>query len=399
MKLNEIGDFLKSLRKSKGYTQANLAEMLNVSNKSVSKWETGSGLPEMQTLLELAKIYEVTVDEILRGTRNQQKSDVNLKERKEYLIKNRVQSFYTMTLVYSLVTMIGFVLLLIIGSFYENTIILAAFLALFYLTAIVIQIISIKNILFQIKDNSMIENNEFLIYKIWNACFWFFSLVICLICLTFTYQINPDGHVDFNAYLNRLVFVISALFVFIIEAYIIFRLVMNHFKYYKKLSLFKYLVFGILLVSSVSPFIYQSINPLSDPRTVYMSFEKSIQPDGYERLRIIGIVRNDHENEIYESDQYTLVLETGDLEYIDSNGNTEVMSSETYELMNNIYYIKDIEFNDNIAKTAWRTSNDLIELDYYLELFAYSLMLSVVLLSSGFGIYSVIKKNKMSNHK
>lgn len=67
--MNEFGNFLYSLRKGKGMTQQELADMLNVTNKAISKWETGEAFPETAQLVPLATIFGVTVDELLRGRR------------------------------------------------------------------------------------------------------------------------------------------------------------------------------------------------------------------------------------------------------------------------------------------------------------------------------------------
>lgn len=65
----KIGDFLSALRKARGYTQQAVAERLNLSNKTISKWESGGGLPDITVLPALAELYGVTVDEILAGQR------------------------------------------------------------------------------------------------------------------------------------------------------------------------------------------------------------------------------------------------------------------------------------------------------------------------------------------
>ena len=62
-----IGNFICELRKSKGFSQTELGNKLNVTNKAVSRWETGRGLPDSSLLLPLAKELGVTVDEILQG--------------------------------------------------------------------------------------------------------------------------------------------------------------------------------------------------------------------------------------------------------------------------------------------------------------------------------------------
>ncbi len=53
---------LTELRKSRRWTQAELAEKINYSDKSVSKWERGEGIPDLKVLLQLAELYGVTLD-------------------------------------------------------------------------------------------------------------------------------------------------------------------------------------------------------------------------------------------------------------------------------------------------------------------------------------------------
>lgn len=62
-----MGAFMAALRKSKGMTQQDVADILNVSNKTVSKWERDEGCPEIMMLPAIAELFEVTIDELLRG--------------------------------------------------------------------------------------------------------------------------------------------------------------------------------------------------------------------------------------------------------------------------------------------------------------------------------------------
>ena len=62
-----IAKQLTYYRKTAGFTQAELAEKINYSDKSVSKWESGNGVPDVYTLVQLAKLYGVTVDAFLGG--------------------------------------------------------------------------------------------------------------------------------------------------------------------------------------------------------------------------------------------------------------------------------------------------------------------------------------------
>lgn len=67
----KIGMFISEKRKSLGLTQQELAEKLQITNKAVSKWETGDGMPDVQLLSPLANELGVTVDEILNGEEKQ----------------------------------------------------------------------------------------------------------------------------------------------------------------------------------------------------------------------------------------------------------------------------------------------------------------------------------------
>ncbi|MCI9075515.1 MAG: helix-turn-helix domain-containing protein [Dorea sp.] len=65
MNTNIISRYLQFLRKSYGYTQADLAKQLNVSRQAVSKWETGAAVPDLETLLKISKLYDITINDIL----------------------------------------------------------------------------------------------------------------------------------------------------------------------------------------------------------------------------------------------------------------------------------------------------------------------------------------------
>lgn len=75
MNQKEIGSFLKDLRREKGITQEQLAEQLNVSDRTVSRWETGSNLPDISLLVELANFYNLGVNEIIEGRKESEKMD------------------------------------------------------------------------------------------------------------------------------------------------------------------------------------------------------------------------------------------------------------------------------------------------------------------------------------
>ncbi|MBR3340480.1 MAG: helix-turn-helix domain-containing protein [Clostridiales bacterium] len=80
MDQQKIGEFLKTLRKEKKLTQEELADKMNVSRRTVSRWETGSNLPDLSILVELADLYDVDMREIFNGERKDKTVDKDLKE-------------------------------------------------------------------------------------------------------------------------------------------------------------------------------------------------------------------------------------------------------------------------------------------------------------------------------
>ena len=63
----KFGEFILSLRKEKGWTQLELAEKLNVTDKAVSKWERGVGFPDIKMIEPLAEVLDVSILEIMRS--------------------------------------------------------------------------------------------------------------------------------------------------------------------------------------------------------------------------------------------------------------------------------------------------------------------------------------------
>lgn len=80
MDQQKIGAFLKQLRKEKEMTQEQLAEHFTVSARTVSRWETGSNMPDISLLIELAEFYDVDIREILNGERKSENMNQEVKE-------------------------------------------------------------------------------------------------------------------------------------------------------------------------------------------------------------------------------------------------------------------------------------------------------------------------------
>lgn len=80
MNQKKIGSFLKELRKEMGITQEEFAEKLDVSSRTISRWETGANMPDISLLVNIAEIFNVSIPEIINGER---KSEIMEKEAKK----------------------------------------------------------------------------------------------------------------------------------------------------------------------------------------------------------------------------------------------------------------------------------------------------------------------------
>ena len=78
MEKKTIGGFISALRKANGMTQKELANRLNVSDKTVSRWERDDGAPDLSIIPAIAEIFGVTCDELLRGERRYQRAHAPL---------------------------------------------------------------------------------------------------------------------------------------------------------------------------------------------------------------------------------------------------------------------------------------------------------------------------------
>ena len=99
MNQEKIGTFIAKRRKEKELTQAQLASYLGITDRAVSKWERGKGLPDPVYMLELCKLLDISVNELLTGefipkTNYQQKAEDNLLIMAKQEIKQTKKMFF-----------------------------------------------------------------------------------------------------------------------------------------------------------------------------------------------------------------------------------------------------------------------------------------------------------------
>ncbi len=118
-----IGKFIKELRKAKGLTQAELAEKLMVSEKTISKWECGNGFPETSLMLPLCEELGITANELLSGKRLSNEEYSKQAEKNLVLLRAEQErsSKFLLTLEYVLgySSSISLLILIFVASFCE----------------------------------------------------------------------------------------------------------------------------------------------------------------------------------------------------------------------------------------------------------------------------------------
>ena len=121
MDLERIGRFIAECRKEKELTQSQLAEKINITDKAVSKWETGKGLPDVSIMIELCNILGINVNELLSGQRlskenYQEKANENIVSMIKVADKNR-RTKNKMILIIVIIMAIFFIYGLLLGIY------------------------------------------------------------------------------------------------------------------------------------------------------------------------------------------------------------------------------------------------------------------------------------------
>lgn len=120
MDQQKTGEFLKQLRRDKNMTQEQLAEQFGVSTRTVSRWETGSNMPDVQMLIELADFYDVDVREIMDGERKSENMDNEAKDTLKKVAEYAAQE--NKKLKYKMIDMMaGSAILILFGSVLVET--------------------------------------------------------------------------------------------------------------------------------------------------------------------------------------------------------------------------------------------------------------------------------------
>lgn len=129
MEDKSIGKFISILRKSKGMTQKELGEKLFVSDKTISRWERGDCAPEISLLHTIAEVFDVTVDELLRGERNSVAGEetavevampvVPVQKMEKLTLDQKLNDYKNKTFISIFLSIVGLAISILIGLYTE----------------------------------------------------------------------------------------------------------------------------------------------------------------------------------------------------------------------------------------------------------------------------------------
>ena len=118
----KIGRFIAETRKSQNITQKQVAEALSISDKTVSKWERGRGLPEISLMLPLCEVLHISVNELLTGERvseseYRKKAEENMMNLMQENEENKKR--IALSVICGVITMIAVIALLVLSAYVE----------------------------------------------------------------------------------------------------------------------------------------------------------------------------------------------------------------------------------------------------------------------------------------
>lgn len=185
MNQEKIGELLKTLRKKNGKTQEEVARDLYVSQKTISRWESGESLPDISIICDVASYYGITVDELLNGTVNCKDNVIknSYKEKTSLLSQQLFKNLHIYLIVslsiFSICILISTLLLFTISNEYVSL-----FLLLFgMVTSLIIYIVGYKDSINKIND-TMFSDNIYLKQNIRKKLVFFLDIFIPLVTLT-----------------------------------------------------------------------------------------------------------------------------------------------------------------------------------------------------------------------
>ncbi len=162
MEKKTIGSFIAALRKANGMTQKDLAERLNVSDKTVSRWERDDGAPDLAVIPVIAELFGVTCDELLRGERKSPADRADVPEetastakgekQRQRLLKSTLSQYRSRTYVAMGISAVGVLSALICNLAFLQAILGFLIGAIFFAASMVCQAIFVNRAFLSVED-------------------------------------------------------------------------------------------------------------------------------------------------------------------------------------------------------------------------------------------------------
>lgn len=122
MNQKDIGQFIYKCRKEKGLTQAQLAETLNVSDKSISRWENGKTMPDLSLYEPLCNTLDIQISELLYGKKMNEKEKLIQGDRSAMEIFKTKSELLTFGILTELLILVGIIITITLTKIFAKTI-------------------------------------------------------------------------------------------------------------------------------------------------------------------------------------------------------------------------------------------------------------------------------------
>lgn len=162
MEKKTIGGFISALRKANGMTQKELAILLNVSDKTVSRWERDDGAPDLSIIPAIAEIFGVTCDELLRGERKSPMERAEISDdtetspkgekQRQRLLKSTLSQYRNLTFITMGISVMGMIAALICNLAFLKAVLGFLIGAIFFAASIVCQAIFVNKAFQRVED-------------------------------------------------------------------------------------------------------------------------------------------------------------------------------------------------------------------------------------------------------
>lgn len=435
MERKTIGAFLSALRKANGMTQQEVADKLNVSNKTVSKWERDEGYPEIMMLPAIAELYSVSVDEILRGERITKTSfedskDTKSNERIKYLVEKATVKFNNNSIISVILGVVSLILAYTIGDIvYNYNVLWVGYVIILILVAssIAVTLIAFNNLLSSLNNKDVIEAEQY--EKTMKNCI---KYVVAVTFLSVVAIIGLLLNILLDGPSMLIVSLPATMVVGGIVAYLIRSVLCKKYdipqtqlsdeqrKYRKKhIKITSIILAVVISVSVISPFVgvyieslavdsfdfndavgyqyssqeeaendyYKLKNHITDNKPLYNAYSEGYLEDGTYTLCVEKIGHSYYKNENGYQCEYTEAFMTEDLEF-GSQEEAEKFKKENVlisEYPNPDFLERNITFDDETLTVNWQYNTNYLNsafdiLEVFL-LFAYIISIVIIIVS------------------